>query len=383
MKTKRLDFNYRSLTLSRYMELVGSIPNKQTYDAASDEYAPDYTLEGSHLVLQPHVTVGAETGVLGGEVTSQLSNIKWTETTNTASTVISSANANYAITAGGSQNGRIEVKRNVPAGSAITLTFEADYLDTRKNETHHVVMSYRVTCENEVAMPVLSIDRPVSNLWNPFRDTQSMTFNASLKTGTDEVAVAQRTFIWEKKRADGTWSQIGSDQHGDFGWSITNDGATYTQDLNFIGEKQDMRVRAAYGNITQATVNESLTQYFTMVRRLPDYDYDYINVPDNIEPDVAYVYPEPLVQDREGVVGNPQEHLNISWHTAAGQAVGNPTMVLEATGPTPSIATSKINQNGMVLGIEVTDRGNYRKVTQGGSLVTQVVGGVEYAVIGK
>ena len=383
MKTKRLDFNYRSLTLSRYMELVGSIPNKQTYDAASGEYAPDYTLEGSHLVLQPHVTVDEETGAQGGEVTSALANIKWTETTTAASTEINSANKNYEITIDGPQNGRIAVKRNVPAGSSITLTFEADYLDTRKNETHHVVMSYRVTCENEVTVPMLSIDRPVTNLWNPFRDTHSMTFNASLKVGTEEVAVAQRTFVWEKKRADGTWSQIGTDQHDDFGWSVTNNGATYTQDMDFIGEKQDMRVRAAYGSVALATVNESLTQYFTMVRRLPDYDYDYINVPDNIEPDVKYVYPAPLVQDREGVVSNPQEHLAFNWYTAAGQAAGNPTMALEAVGPSPQIPTSKINKNGMVLGIEATDRGNYKKVTQGSNLITQVINGVECAVIYK
>ena len=44
MKTRRLDFKFTPLQLSVSMTLEGSVPNEQTYDADSGEYAPDYCL---------------------------------------------------------------------------------------------------------------------------------------------------------------------------------------------------------------------------------------------------------------------------------------------------------------------------------------------------
>ena len=374
MKTKRLDFNYRSLVMSSYIELIGSLPTKQSYDAVTGEYAPDYTLAGSHLVFQPHVVVMSdEQGAEHGDVTasSNLTNIKWTEVTTSTSTVITPSNTNYEITTSGANKGRIVMKRNVPAASSITLVFEADYYDARKSETHHQRQSVKVSCETEGTLPVISTDKPTSNLWNPFRDGTSMTFNCFLKHGSDDVPVASRTFVWEKKRKDGSWSQIGSDAYDDFGWSVTNNGATYTQDMKFIGERQDMRVRAATSSIPLTPVNESMAVYFTIVRRLPDFDYDYKGVPDNIEPETVYVYPEAYVEDREGLVPSAQmnDNLLFEWYTAAGTASGNPTMTLYCSGPTAQIPTSQINQNGMVLGLNATDRGNWKVVYQGNAVV--------------
>ncbi len=374
MKTKRLDFNYKSLTMTHYIELVGSIPNKQSFNSVTGEYAPDYTLEGSYLVFQPHVVViEEENQIEHGDVTSSsyLTNIKWTEVTTSGSTVITSSNTNYAITTSGTNKGRIVMKRNVPAGSSITLVFEADYLDSRKNETHHIRSAVKVSCENEAVRPKLGIDKPTSNLWNPFRDTKTMTFNCSLKLEGYDIPAAQRTFVWEKKRKDGSWSEIGSDEYDDFGWSVSSDGSQYTQDMDFIGEKQDMRVRAALEGSDISTVDESMAVYFSIVRRLPDYDYDYKGVPDNIEPETTTIYPEAVVSDREGVVANALEELTAKWYTAAGAASGSPTMVLHTVGPHPAISTAQVNIYGMVVGLELEDKGNYKIVTQDGAVVVQ------------
>lgn len=388
MKTKRLDFNYRSLALAWYIDQIGSIPTRQSYDAVSGEYAPDYTLQGSHLVFQPHVSVvSEEPGAEHGDVTTSeyLTNIRWTEITTSTQTVITASNPNYELTTSGPNKCRIVMKRNVPAASSLTLVFECDYLDARKNETHHVRDTVKVSCETEGTMPVLSIDKPTTNLYNPFRDSKVMTFNAHLRHEGVEVPTAQREFVWEKKRADGSWTAIGSDEEDDFGWSVTNDGATYTQNMDYIGEKQDMRVRAAFGNVTIEDVNESLAVYFTMVRRLPDFDYDYKDVADEVEPETENVYPVSIVTDREGIVPNniALQELTTEWYTAAGVATGQPTMELVATEPEPVISTDKVNRNGMIIGLEMRDRGNWKKTMQDGVLVTETINGVEYIVVAK
>lgn len=372
MKTKRLDFNYRSLTMSTDLEVVGVIPPRQSYDAVSGEYAPDYTIEGSHLVLQPHVFVmDDEPGVERGEVTASsfLTNIVWTEITESGSTVITTSNTDYEITLSGDNKGRLTVKRNFTASQTATLEYTADYLDARSNETHHIRLTQRVACDAETTLPTISIDKPTTNLWNPFRDPDTMTFNCHLKYDDLEVAVADRTFIWEKRRSDGSWSAIGADEGDDFGWSVTNDGATYTQQMKTIGEKQDMRVRAIFGDITG--VNEALTVYFTIVRRLPDFDYDYTDVADQIEQGTEYVYPTVKVTDREGVVTNALDFLEAEWYTAAGTSGTTPTMELYATTPNPAISTAQINQNGMILGLKLVDKGNHAKVMEDGAYVVE------------
>ena len=386
MKTKRFDFNHRSLVLSHYLEQIGSLPEKQSYDPATSEYAPDYTLAGSHLVFQPHVVVmSEEPGAEHGDVTASanLTNITWTEVTAAAQTVITAANTGYEIATSGANKGRITMKRNVPVGSSLTLVFEADYLDSRKNETHHVRLTKKISCESEGTLPVLSIDRPTTNLWNPFRDPQTMQFNCSLKQGGLEIPTAQRSFVWEKKRDDGSWSTIGTDAQDDFGWTVTNNGSTYTQDMNYIGERQDMRVRAGFGSVAIGTVCEALTVYFTMLRRLPDYEYDFKGVVENVEPDTTMLYPKPVVTDRNGVVTNAMDHLSAEWYLAAGTAGGSPVMQLNQYGADPEIPTSQINQYGMMIGLEMKDLGNFKRVTQDDQLVTQEINGETCVVIAK
>ena len=55
MKTRRLDFKFTPLQLSVSMTLEGSVPNEQTYDADSGEYAPDYSL--TPAVIKPTVGI--------------------------------------------------------------------------------------------------------------------------------------------------------------------------------------------------------------------------------------------------------------------------------------------------------------------------------------
>ena len=389
MKTKRLDFSFRPLTASCYIEVVGSIPNKQTCDFNDGSYTPDYTLPSSQLIVQLHVSVYDEDGIIpNGEVTTSqyLEIVSWKERImqgNTSTTNnITTTTPGYTVYTTGANKGRLEMAKNVPANGRITLECNARYFDTRTSEYIDITCSLPVDCATEYSSLDISIDKPDTNIWNPFRDPQTMTFVAHVKANEAEIAVANRTLVWEKQRSDGSFSAIGTDTQDDFGWTVSSDGSTFTQQMDYIGEKMNMRVRVATLN-GQAVSGSKYYKVFSIYRRLPDYDYDFIYLPDNVEPDVRLVHPEARVIDRNGIVENAEQFFNFKWYTGAGTAAGSPTMTLEAIGPHPALATSKINANGMVVGLELEDKQNYKKVVQGSSLVTVEISGVTYIVIDK
>ena len=49
--------------------------------------------------------------------------------------------------------------------------------------------------------------------------------------------------------------------------------------------------------------------------------------------------------------------MRFTASTTAGVASGNPSLAVVAYGETPEISTSKINNNGMILAVDVVDRG--------------------------
>ena len=143
-----------------------------------------------------------------------------------------------------------------------------------------------------------------------------------------------------------------------------------TQDMSLMGDRLDMRVRATYPG--KPTLGEgSPIKTFTLIRRLPNYEYDFGGVPEDIEPDVKTIYPKLVITDRDGVVEDPLGEVSATWKTAAGVASGSLSYEVVGGGMQPPISTSKINSNGMVLGVEVVDRGSRKVLTQGGAVLLQ------------
>lgn len=375
MKTRRFDFTYRPLTISSYIEVVGSIPDIQQYDSDTGEPTPDYEIANMGLVLQPRVNIHDSDGILAdGEVTSSLANVKWTKIKgggNTIQTlVITSSNTKYSIVTSGANTGRLTVKENVDVDTQITLRFEADYTDTRTSQVHKITLDHVVQCVRSVsAPPVLELDCPETFVWNPWREPKNISVTAMLLHG-EQPMTTNVAFSWEKKRADGSWSVIGTEAYDDFGWSMNAAGTVMTQDMSLMGDRLDMRVRATYPG--KPTLGEgSPMKTFTLIRRLPNYEYDFGGVPEDIEPDVKTIYPKLVVTDRDGVVEDPLGEVSATWKTAAGVASGSLSYEVVGGGMQPPISTSKINSNGMVLGVEVVDRGSRKVLTQGGAVLLQ------------
>lgn len=386
MLTKRIDKAYRPLELVYSIEALNSVPTIQQYDSDTNEWTPDYGIVP--LILQPHVFVYDRDGILEeGEVTNRITNVQWTEiapqNVDDVDQVITATQANnefgypdYALEVSGEYAGRLTIRKRYNPNTQWTLRFECDFVDPRNNSVMHISVDKVVSCTNATIAPAsIDIDCPETFVFNPWRDTPSLTINARLSKGVQTLTTGV-TFYFEKKRPSGAWTAIGNTsayanaKFEDLGFSIS--GGAFTQDLSLMGERLDMRVRATYPSKPNL-VDDSPTKYFTLIRRLPDFEVDFGGVPEDIETFVKTVYPKLVITDHDGIVTHPCSNvadvdrgtaqnvvigeIEAIWYTAAGVTSGNPSYAVAGYGEEPAIPTSKINNNGMKLGVEVNDRG--------------------------
>lgn len=361
MKTRRFDFNFKPLQLNITISVDGSVPDRQNYNADTDEYTPDYTLAA--LILQPQVSrLDKDEIVAPGNVNSLLANVKWYEIVGGTRTLIEAANADYEITASGGQAGRIKVMKNAQPNIPITLEFYAEYVDSRTGQVSVIRATHIVKCGNATAyMPDLVLDAADQTIYNPLNDPDTQAVHASLRTGAAECATANRQFVWEVLRADGTFTTLGSD-NSDYWASVSSDGTTCTVNRKLMGSGQIVRCRAKYdidGNPGSVTLTDAAPQAIVaFVRRIPKFEFDYA-LPVNIPAGLLQMYPEIYIWDVNGAIANPETVLLPIWYIGTNQASGTPSSYAQVShGFSPVIPTTYLSQlYGAVVGLDVKDPG--------------------------
>ena len=361
MKTRRFDFNFRPLQLNITISVDGSVPDRQNYNADTDEYTPDYTL--TPLILQPQVSrLDKDEIVAPGNVNTLLANVKWYEIVGGTRTLIEAANTDYEITASGGQAGRIKVMKNAQPNIPITLEFYAEYVDSRTGQVSVIHATHIVKCGNATAyMPDLVLDAADQTIYNPINDPDTQAVHASLRTGAAECATANRQFVWEVLRANGTFTTLGSD-NSDYWASVSSDGTTCTVNRKLMGSGQIVRCRAKYdpdGNPGGVTLTDAAPQAIVaFVRRIPKFEYDYA-LPVNIPAGLLQMYPEIYIWDVNGPIDNPEAVLLPIWYIGTNQASGTPSSYAQVShGYNPVIPTSYLSTlYGAVVGLDVKDPG--------------------------
>lgn len=362
--TRRFDFNFRPLQVSCSISVDGSVPDRQSYEAYSKTHTPDYTL--TPLALVANVSIIDKDGVLpAGSVNKGLANIKWYETEKGVEKLISTTNTDYRFGADGSADaGRIQVKKNVEPEWPLTLRFEADYVDPRTGQVHKIVLSKLLTSRSETVNPQLRLDCAGASIYNPLDDADKQTVKATLSAGGGEVAAANRVFLWEKLREDGTWSEIGSDIM-DYDVQLSADKASVTVDRSLMGEELHIRCRAKYdagGNPAAVTLNDgSPCAVAVWRRRMPSVETEIINVPYNI-PKIPYIFPGVSVRDNKKILSDAvvNGHFRVDWYTAK-NSTGTLNYTKVAEGLNPQIPTSMVTESmGGILAVEVEDAGRFR-----------------------
>lgn len=367
MKTKRFDFNFKPLQLKIAISADGSVADRQNYNADADEYTPDYTL--TPAILQPSVSrLDKDEIVSPGSVNAFLTNIRWYVIEGGVRTQILSAydaaTNPYSYVTSGEQAGRISIRRNVLPNVPITLEFNADYVDSRTGQVISIRRTHIIKCSNStVYSPVLLLDAADQTIYNPLKDPDSQTVQASLRRGTAECPAADRLFVWEVLRSDGSFTAVGAD-NSDYWVTVANNGASITINRKLMGQQQIIRCRAKYdpeGNPGSVTLTGSApTAIVAFVRRLPKYEYDY-SLPTNIPPGLRTVYPEIYVYDVNGTLANAQNILLPIWYIGTNRANGTPANYTQvAHGYAPGIPTGAMSElYGAVIGLDVKDPGPF------------------------
>ena len=371
-KQKKIQVNYRPLQTSGKIEVVGSVPSVQVYQADKGEYTPDYTL--TPLTLFPRCNATDPSALtLPGTVNEKLTNMNWYETVNGTRKLIESTNKEYEITATGSDKGTIKVKKNIAPTAPVTLDFYAEYNDsTRTGQTFIYRYTYLIrTIDGTEATPVLMIDCPAGRDWNPLRDQSQQTITAKMIVADVDVTTSGKCkFFFYRVLDTGALEAITSTT-GDNDWEVVSVSANQlTVDMNYIGHEQSYVVKASYdaGGSPASQPDDNIAyKSTTLRRRIPALDVDYSGVPGEVPGGTTAIYPEAVIRDTLGTVPTPEDVLECSWLTK----VGAGSYALKAQGMSAEIPY----QDGMMLEMQVTDRGPWAAVVDSsGKYVTDSTG---------
>lgn len=355
MKTRRLDFKFTPLQLSVSMTLEGSVPNEQTYDADSGEYAPDYSL--TPAAIKPTVGIIDKDGILqSGCVNSQLTDVSWCRVVDgVEQTPLVNATNQQVITFSGDDTGKILWYQNAQPQKPITLRFKTKFLDTRTGEVHNITQDFPFTCRNATLYKPVLLLSCGDRFYNPMRDESLATVTASLRLGTEECAKAKRKFAWQMLRNTGYYTDITDD---DLEVSVSADGDSITIDQSLMGERCSLRCRARYsatGNPSAVALTDANpTKVITFARRIPSFDYDYMGVTDNLPPGTTSIQPEAYIYDNAGKIPDAERNLLPLWYMGANLSATKIDYRLKGHGMQPTIKTDLVDPSrGAVMALDV------------------------------
>ncbi len=352
MKKKRIKVNYKPLAVIQSIAAVGAIGEVQCYDATTDTYEPDYTL--TSLVLQPACGISDRDKANPERVNSKLSNMKWHYIIGGVKTLIEATNPDFEITYEGSDKGRIKVKRNVALLLPMTLLFTAEYLDERTSDLYHYNMTRLVNSVNATeSNPLVILDSSPTNIWNPLEDPAEQIITATLMVAETNVTplTAKRKFFWYQLRSNGLLTLVGSDDQDIEVVSCVDNVLKINRGIG--AERKVYVCRATYsadGNPATTTNNLSPSRATTILRKVPKYEYDTVNVPDRIAPGTKYIYPEVVVYGAKSVLSNPWTELMAKWYMD--------DVYMGLANPTPTI--DAVTATSGELGVEISDMGNLK-----------------------
>lgn len=352
-RQKHIEVETRPLRLSGAIEVMGSVPAKQVYQASTGEYVPDYTLTPLTLFPRCNAT-NPDAEMTDGGVNANLTNMRWYEVADGTRTLIESTNTGYSITQSGEEKGKLQLKKNVSTLSPLTLEFQAEYVDP-SGQRYTFRYSFLVRAvDGSEAQPALMIDSPAGLDWNPLRDTARQTIAARLLVADEDVTEtdACRLFFYRLLPDTGALELI-TDGNGDSDWEVVSvTKSALTIDRNYIGHEQGYVVKASYdaGGNPPEEPDDSIPQVSTVIRRrIPALECDFSGVPLQVPADTKELRPEAIVRDTRGVLDDPWDVLRADWY----KKVGTGNYTLAAQGAKPTIPFT----SGMMLQLEIADRG--------------------------
>lgn len=169
--------------------------NVQQYDYLNGEYEPDRSI--TPFILQPKLDMYDEDGRLSnGDVSTFLRNVIWKVQVEYKgeATAIDEGDNTYRIDR---ENGyKLTLYRNCELGERILISFRADYVDERRNDTQRFEWSGVCTCQEQTQLNMLlSLNYESKVRVSVFKLRPSMSITAKVTNGEADIT----------DKADITW----------------------------------------------------------------------------------------------------------------------------------------------------------------------------------
>lgn len=348
-KQKRLEIYFKPLQISCSIEVVGTVPIRQIYQADKAEYTPDYSL--TPLVLFPRCNaIDLDTDTMIANINPILTNMKWHQVVGGVESQILSSTSGYEITQTGTLKGQLIIHKNIDTTQPVTLKFSANYTDERTGQVYKFQMNTIIMAvDGTSAIPTLTIDSPATVTFNPLRETYStQTITAKVFAGDLEVTDKCRFFWYKVNPSTGAHETPKSEDIA----VVSATENTLTLDKRYI-EEDTYICKASYNPDGQPTDTPLayLTASTTIRRRLAAFECDWEGVPTTVTGDTDAIYPRPIVEDAVGVIPNIEDgELRFSWLVRRSQTAPYTLISNEVE---PEIAFS----DRMMLQLDVEDRG--------------------------
>lgn len=318
---------------SQAIELVvrSNVNNRQTYDAVTDLFLPDYTT--SNLVLFPDCRIiDPDSPVASISVNGTLSRFRWYEITGANETLVAdetgSKQADYynvVITKNDPNRGMLTMAKNSEVGVRRKLRFYGEWTDLTSGYIYRFSKDMYLVLEDVTeAMATLTLDMPNTDNWNPFRQDPERNINALVQVGKHNKTDDPKTKLFWYRVVGTNSRQLINSANDEENWEIksvtkgTNGSIiAMTIDRDLMGDGVSYEVRCAYrtdGNLPNDPEAGDPVATTNIVRSFPSIHAAFTGANARIGVGSDSVLLRAIVSDNQGPIPNWDKVAYAAWY---------------------------------------------------------------------
>lgn len=389
---KYVDIQPIAYNQSCNMVIRTNTTNRQTYDAVTGEFGPDYG--NSNLIIFPEChLIDTDSPIATKLVNSKLSSFHWEEVTSSGNTVISETDAGYEFVNSGDYRGQITVKKNNVIGVRKSLRFVGNWVDTVSGYNYRFTKDIPLIVEDITdASASITLDMPSVDKWNPFRHPKERKINAKVMVGKYDLTDSPNTKLFWYRFYENRSRKLITSVDDEDNWEITKvikgeNGQIIgiEVDRDKMGEGIAYDVYCAYRldkNFPSAPEEGDPVASTALVRVFPTIEAQFTNSNANLNSSIDSVLLKAIVSDNLGVIPNWEDIAYAAWYTvdqtvSNGQVTNVRTLVGKGSEITVTMEQAKRIQ------LDIIDRGptmalvdgdaNYLADDEGAALIEKSV----------
>lgn len=300
--------------------------NRQTYDAVTGLFTPDYGL--SALIIFPECQLlDPDSPLKSIAINAKLQSFSWQLITKSGVTEIAtkagSTAEGYSVVVEGENLGQITIEKNADIGVSRTLRFLGIWVDNPSGYCYRFTKDIPLVLEDVTdARASITLDMPNTDKWNPFRQQPMRTINALIMVGSHNMTNDSKVKTFWYRIVDSSTRQLITGVDDEENWEITavtkgKNGQiiSITVDRDKMGEGVSYEVRCAYrtnGSLPSAPQDGDPIATTTLQRCFPSIDARFASR--RVPGTCSSVLLKAIVSDGQGVIPDWQNVAYGEWY---------------------------------------------------------------------